>query len=283
MASLPVALFFALAMAPQGGCGSTPAVPEARAQVQAQATPAQPPAVPVDSDIDSVLACVDAAAAKITLVSAHFVATRTDALTEESERRTGTFVVEGQGPQRRVAILVRDFIDGTGRLEHENRHFVYAEGWLTEFVPVERRATARQLALPDEDYDPLRAGEGPIPLPVGQRRADLEKGFSCELSAWPDTAVAGSFKPDGLVVAALAPRAGTRAARELTRVLVAWDPVTWQPSAICADAPDGSRTVVVLKALVVNEAVPEAARALLSAPTLPEGEWSIDRRPKEPG
>lgn len=229
--------------------------------------------------ISEVLDAVDRAAVETTVVSARFVSTRTDALTEESERRTGDLVVSGQGVNRRAAILVRDFIDGTGRLERENRHFVYGEGWLTEYVPGEQRATSRQLALPGEDYDPLRAGEGPIPLPVGQRRADLERGFSCELATWPADIARGSDA--AVVVARLTPRDGTSAARELASVLLAWDRLTWQPVAVWAQSTDGSTTLVQLRDVALNGAVDESFTALLSAPILQGGEWSVDRRPLE--
>lgn len=253
-------------------------------QAPADSAPTQPSGQCSASALDRLLDGIDAASQATIVLSASFLATKTDALTEETERRSGEFVVCGQGRERKVAILVRDFIDGAGRLERENRHFVFADGWLTEYVPAERRATARQLALPEEEYDPLRAGEGPIPLPVGQRRADLERGFAVEISPWPEEAGSLSVSEGAtFTVTCMRPHAGTSAAKELAEAWVAWDDATRQPLAIHARAVDGSTTTVRLGGLLTNDAVTEASRALLAAPTLPDGTWTLDRRPKEPG
>lgn len=256
-----------------------------RAQVEHTTAPATatPPAPAASTaDVDRVLDGADRAAEKTAVLAARFVATRRDALTDDTERRIGELVVQGSGRARVAAILIRDFIDGRGRLERESRHFVYRDGWLTEFVPAERRATARQLALPDEDYDPLRAGEGPVPLPVGQRRADLEKGFVIGLSPWPSDAVP-LVLPQGATATVLrmVPRDGSAAASEASEIFVAWDDQTFQPHAVAAHGTDGGWTTVRLSALMTNDGVAPESLALLAAPTLTDGEWTIDRRPKE--
>ena len=59
-------------------------------------------------------------------------------------------------------------MDVDGRVR-ELEHYVYANGVLSDYDH-EAKLTRRQLVQDGELRDPLRLGEGPIPIPIGQRR-----------------------------------------------------------------------------------------------------------------
>lgn len=226
----------------------------------------------------AILDALDKAAVETNRFSAHFSVAKVDPLTEETERRSGEIVLSGQGAQRSAAMVIRQFIDGTGRVEQENRHFVYAKGWLTEYDRSTGHATARQLALADENYDPLRAGEGPIPVPVGQRRSDLEKGFTIAAAAFPDDPMLRGIS--NVAVLRLTPIEGTECAREISEIVMGWDLTTFLPVAVVAQNKDGGRTIIRFSKSVTNAQVSDASMLLLEPPAPVQGEWIRDMIPK---
>jgi len=61
------------------------------------------------------------------------------------------------------------------------RTYVFDGEWLTEIEPLEKQFTKRQVVPPGEEFDPLRVGEGPFPVPLGQRKADILERFDAEI------------------------------------------------------------------------------------------------------
>ncbi len=110
---------------------------------------------------------------------------RVDALTEESERRNGEVILETTSTGRRFAIVFRSYIGPDGRADESRRHFVYDAGWLAEIDPDRKQFVNRQIVAPGETFDPLRVGEGPLPLPLGQRADDVFARFMVSGAAPP--------------------------------------------------------------------------------------------------
>ncbi|MFM8731310.1 MAG: hypothetical protein ACKOGJ_02140, partial [Phycisphaerales bacterium] len=171
-----MALGFAIAsMTVLVGCAQVPVVPAA-----AQAAPAAPAAAATPAasagDVDALLASVERVAATLRDFRAAVTVETTDDITGDTERRLGKVVLsqqEGVPTSRAFAVILEKFIDGTGRVDDRPVRYLYADGWLTEADFRERTLIRRQLARPGEPYDPLKPGEGPVPLPIGQRAADV--------------------------------------------------------------------------------------------------------------
>lgn len=82
--------------------------------------------------------------------------------------------------QRRFAIRFdRRIIDDVVRSEESI--FIFDGEWLVEKNPGERLYVKRQVVPPGESFDPLRIGEGPMPLPIGQKREDIIGRYNVEL------------------------------------------------------------------------------------------------------
>lgn len=205
----------------------------------------------------------------------------TDDVTGDTERRNGRVVLvqeQGKPQTRRFAVVFTTFVDGAGRMDTKPVRYLYADGWLTEADFTQRTLIRRQLAHAGEAYDPLKPGEGPVPLPIGQRRADVERRFEVALAAAPRAALLS--KLEGVQGVVLTPRAGM-ADRDLVRATVWYDLRTLAPVGIEAERRNG-RTVVALRAPAVNGGLNDEQRALLTLAAGQTEGWRVDERPLAP-
>jgi hypothetical protein len=203
----------------------------------------------------------------------------TDDVTGDTERRMGQVVLvqdTGKPETRRFAVVLEKFIDGSGRADDRPVRYVYADGWLTEADFRERTLVRRQLARAGERYDPLKPGEGPVPLPIGQRREDVMRRFEASLADSPESA---SLKrvTEPMVGLRLRPRPGM-ADRDLVEATVWYDAQSLVPRGVEARRRNG-RTTVVLRNAEVNGGLDEPQRALLSLATGTTEGWRVDERP----
>jgi hypothetical protein len=84
------------------------------------------------------------------------------------------------GDGRRFAIRFHTLIlDDVVR--PEEKLYIFDGQWLVEKLPEERLFIKRQIVPPGENFDPLRIGEGPMPLPIGQKREDILERYIAEL------------------------------------------------------------------------------------------------------
>ncbi len=89
----------------------------------------------------------------------------------------------GQEPRRTFAVHF-DTLRFDDRIERgEDRSFVFDGQWLVEKLHKERQMFRRQVVPPGERFDPLRLGEGPFPIPIGQKREQILERFEAELLA----------------------------------------------------------------------------------------------------
>ncbi|MEO1717310.1 MAG: hypothetical protein AAFR76_09385, partial [Planctomycetota bacterium] len=84
---------------------------------------------------------------------------------------------DGEPATRRFAIRFDQTVVG-GRRERDGRTFVFDGEWLTERIPSEKLMLKRQVAPPGADFDPLKVGEGPLPIPLGQAKADILERYA---------------------------------------------------------------------------------------------------------
>ncbi len=87
---------------------------------------------------------------------------------------------EANRPRRSFAIHFVDFfVDG--RLEEDPEHWVFNGEWLVERRPEQKQFIKRRIAPPNAEFDPLRIGEGPMPIPIGQKPADILRRYIASL------------------------------------------------------------------------------------------------------
>lgn len=55
--------------------------------------------------------------------------------------------------------------------------YVFDGQWLVDKNFKQKQFIKKQVVPPGEKFDPLRVGEGPFPIPLGQKRADIQKRY----------------------------------------------------------------------------------------------------------
>jgi hypothetical protein len=123
--------------------------------------------------------------------------------------------------------------------------------------------------------DPLRLGEGPMPLPVGQRADDVRRRFTVALAPAPDAPLLKRLEEvQGLV---LVPKPGSGVDEDFEEVRVWYDLRTFAPVGVVATMKGGDTKTVLLRDVAVNAGLDAAAKAMLdrAVPT----DWRRDVRP----
>ncbi|MCL4222350.1 MAG: hypothetical protein KJZ65_13375 [Phycisphaerales bacterium] len=186
-------------------------------------------------------------------------------------------------PRRRwVAVRFDQFIAGQ-RSDRQEKLWVFDGQWLVEKDPVEKQFIKRRMVRPGQVFDPLRVGEGPFFVPVGQRREDMELYFTAALRPASEgledvydpqrdqVLKTLAAKLDGLIQLELTPRPNMKQVEDFALIRIWYDPGTLLPRASFAVDQLGNVDVFELFAIDVNEG---------KAP-LPEGVFSVD--PPLPG
>ena len=255
----------------------TPALAPAPAPAPSPAPTTAP--APHFVDADALLTAVERTADSLRDFRANITLETTDDVTGDTERRLGQLVFvqeEGKPATRRFAVVFEKFIDGSGRMDERPVRYIYADGWLTEADFKQRTLVRRQLARAGEQYDPLKPGEGPVPLPIGQRRADVLARFDASLATAPDsTLLLKSARP--MVGVRLKPKPGM-ADRDLVEASVWYDAQSLVPVGVEAQRKSG-RTVVSLRDATMNGGIDAAQQALLSLAEKVTTGWRVDERP----
>jgi hypothetical protein len=259
----------------------TPVLPVPSVPPSAPSAPAAPAPAPAArfADADALLTAVERTSDSLRDFRANITLETTDDVTGDTERRLGQLVFvqeEGKPATRRFAVVFEKFIDGSGRMDERPVRYIYADGWLTEADFKQRTLVRRQLARAGEQYDPLKPGEGPVPLPIGQRRADVLARFDASLATAPDsTLLLKSARP--MVGVRLKPKPGM-ADRDLVEASVWYDAQSLVPVGVEAQRKSG-RTVVSLRDATMNGGIDAAQRALLSLAEKVTTGWRVDERP----
>lgn len=144
------------------------------------------PALHID-DADDLLRELEKADAGIDRLHARILYDRTFELAGDRQVRIGelwfvrdTPASEGEAAPRRFAIeFSRLYVDR--RLEDDPQIYVFDGEWLVEKRPVEKTFHKRQVVPAGQRFDPLKIGEGPLPIPIGQKREDIRSRFDASL------------------------------------------------------------------------------------------------------
>ncbi|TVQ30451.1 MAG: hypothetical protein EA376_12990 [Phycisphaeraceae bacterium] len=85
----------------------------------------------------------------------------------------------GARPSRSFAIGFTNLFIGERRQE-DPQFWIFDGEWLVEKKATEKQFIKRRVAPPDADFDPLRIGEGPMPIPIGQKAQDILARYDVE-------------------------------------------------------------------------------------------------------
>ena len=210
-----------------------------------------------------------------------------DDLADETEKRFGRVYLvmpppvdpESGPPQhRQAAIVFERSIEPSGRARERLEHFVLVDGILSDYDHEAKRLVRRRVVGPGSQRDPLRLGEGPIPLPIGQRKADILKYF--EVTPAPPIPARIFKDAEGVVGLHLVPRPGSEMAdaRKITGIDLWVGKTDYLPIAVEIHERDGDRTSVRFFDPSINAGVDDEARRWLEAPDVDPTVWRIESK-----
>jgi hypothetical protein len=137
-------------------------------------------------DAEALLNTLETADANLTTLTAQIQYIRDFAIAGDTHVRRGTlwFVDStnaGEQARRRSFAIRFDNLQVGTRLEKREQYYTFDGEWLFEKFPGEKRMVRRQVVRPGERFDPLKIGEGPLPIPIGQKRADILARYDATL------------------------------------------------------------------------------------------------------
>lgn len=108
-------------------------------------------------------------------------------------------------------------------VRHEERKsYIFDGRVLLELSPDRKAGIRRLVAGEGEEVDPLALGEGPFPIPIGQKKDEILKRFDAELLG-PDAGLGGEGVPpmlEGTVQLRLTPKPGAAEAEDFHEVRI---------------------------------------------------------------
>ena len=236
---------------------------------------------------DAMLSALEKAGDNIRSLRANVIYDRVDAVSENRERRTGQIVLTQDSQQlksRTLAIMFDQFIDASGHASPQTQRFVFHGGWLFEFDDARHQLIARELVPPGEQLDPLRIGEGPVPIPIGQKKDEVLRRFEVQLAPLPEQPLLKRLvNIQGLV---MRPKLNAGVDPDLAEIDVWYDLGTLMPVAVAATTKGGDQKILLLTKLELNKELDVSAKALLATDppmTTDNGTaWRRDVRPYKP-
>lgn len=140
------------------------------------------------STADQLLTALETADQDLRALQAQIRYTRDFAIAGDTQVRTGTLWFEDVGRpaaanaarKRRFAIQFDKLAFGN-REEEKKQIYNFDGEWLVERFPDEKRMVKRQVVRPGESFDPLKIGEGPLPIPIGQKKAEILARYDATL------------------------------------------------------------------------------------------------------
>jgi hypothetical protein len=241
--------------------------------------------VPADP-IDETLQRLEAGAADLKAFTATIYYETYNDLLDRREIRTGEIIYRIQRSEdvardiTSFAVLFDALTIGQRRSERL-KHYVFHDRWLAEIDHETRQFIKRELVPPGRQLDPLKLGEGPIPLPIGQAKSEVQARFDVSLHPLPDEGpLARLENVDGLL---LIPKAGTPEAQDYQRIELFYDRDTNLPIGINAIELNENRKTVRLSNVQRNPDLTDEQLSKLSVEEPDPRQWSINVQPYRTG
>lgn len=174
------------------------------------------------------------------------------------------------GARIRVSFVNRiDEQKNTSRVEPID--YVLDGGWLIERNTNKKIQIRRQVLRPGEKINLLKLGEGPFPLPIGQKKEEVKKQFEATLIKPEKT------DPAGTQHLLLKPAEGSAFKRKFSAIDVWVDSQTQMPAKIVTlDSKATVSRTTELKDLKVN---PKLTNEDFALPKVDETQWAVREEP----
>jgi len=175
------------------------------------AAPAAAP-LPADASIDQVLDALDEVGRDLKSFTAGVKLTETDQIAQDTVTRTGKTLYQAPTPETaRMRVTFEQRIQD-GAMQAQKIEYLLAGGWLIDRNYARKIEVNRQVLRPGEKINLLKLGEGPFPLPIGQKKEDVYKQFEVKQAAPAAT------DPKDTAHLTLKPKPGTRFERNFAAI-----------------------------------------------------------------
>jgi hypothetical protein len=236
-----------------------------------------PPKLIVDewNPTDALLERLERSHADLRDFQARIVYRKWDNVLKRQEIRTGELLYQVKpGGTKRFAILLEKLIVGNRSRDHR-KHYIFDGSWLVEIDHESKLFIKRQVVPPDKQFDPLKLGEGPFPLPVGQPREEVRARFNVRVLHEPqDEELAERLAGREVEGLLLVPKPDTPQADELEQAEVFYDRDTLLPVGVSLTEANGDRKTVVLTDVKRDAGVDETKLSIVEPD--PRDGWRID-------
>lgn len=179
-------------------------------------------------------------------------------------------------PLKAFSVIFDTLIVGKA-VRQTQRHFIFNGTHLVERDLTEKQFLKRRVVKPGERIDPLRLGEGPFPLPIGQRKDEILARFQARLLA-PETSWPAGTMPEPLrdtVQLLLVPKPGTPEARDFDEVRLWYRRADLLPRMAKTSTPAGAASEVLLINLAANQPI---TPGVFDVEPPKEPGWQVDVR-----
>lgn len=217
------------------------------------------------SPVDDLLNALEAAGQDLRTLTAEVRYTKSFALEGDEQTRLGvlTYLAEPGDPPRRKFGVRWTELRVDDRRDTDYRHaYIFDGEWLVERLEREgqKQFIKRQVVKPGTSFDPLRLGEGPFPVPIGQSREDILARFE---AACPEL-TEGLFDETLIQVVRakptrqlhLTPRPHFEAEMNLAEIRIWYRDDTMLPVLAWTRTSEGNEATVLLMRVKTNEIVP---------------------------
>ncbi len=212
--------------------------------------------------------------ADITSISANISYMKIDPILDRRELRTGKILFQLDADKKRKAAILFDTRIIGRRKEQEQKHYIFSGRFMAEIDRENKQFIKRELVPPNsESVDPFELGNGPIPLPIAQKKEIVLSKFDVEKIEKPIDGLLS--KLDAAVLGLrLVPKKGD----DLESIDLYYDPINWIPIGVQTIEQDGTKRLSKLTDVKLNVLCDQEI-ALINMETPDPKEWSIDVRP----
>ncbi len=222
-------------------------------------------ALPADASVDQALDALDAIGRDLKSFTAVVKLSEQDVIAQDTVVRTGQFVYQSLGAGDSRLRVTFDTRIQDGASQPQKIEYLLDKGWLIDRNYGRKIEVNRQMLRPGEKVNLLKLGEGPFPLPIGQKKEDVHKQFEVKRVELAQ----GELKDT--IHLQLTPLPGTRFERDFATIEVWVDQNSHMPVRI--ETEDKNLTTVRTTDLSdVKVGVP-LGDADFKLPEIPAGEW----------
>ena len=182
---------------------------------------------------------------------------------------------------RKFAILFSKRYHGSGsRLREDSRddHFVFDGRWFADINHAEKQFIKTEIAPPGEHRDPLKLGEGPFPLPIGQDRNEVLTRFAVTDAPIPDEGPLAKLPRDNVQGIHLVPKPNTAIAEDHSSFDIFYDLNLNLPIGVAIVHTNGDREWIMLTNVKRNPQLNDEEQGRMNIATPSDPSWRIDIR-----